>query len=88
MLPLTVSTAEMLDLWKKQVTVLASFGKGMTIETKWSHSLTAEQTPCVYCEVNRHLFSRDESYRISVSATQVIMASITHVIVGSKHVWF
>lgn len=65
------STFEMLALWKKQIPVLASLGKELTIETNLSYRLMAEQASCVLCEVNRCLFSRDESYRISVSATQV-----------------
>ncbi|KAK2181799.1 hypothetical protein NP493_375g01012 [Ridgeia piscesae] len=65
------STFEMLSLWKKQTSVVASLGKVLTIETKLSHKLMAEQTQCVLCEVNRRLFSREESYRISVTATQV-----------------
>ena len=66
-----VSTSGMFALWQKQVTVLASLGKEMTIETIWSRSSMPQQTSCILCEVNRRLFSRQESYRISVSSTQV-----------------
>lgn len=75
----TVSVHELLSAWQTRHSYLTQLGYNLHVEPlPATCNLSASNLQCVLCQVNRKLFSRDESYRITVKQKQIkIIASDT-----------